>query len=142
MLRLWNVIFLTGTEKLALHNITLWHNIKINNIWKYLFFFSELLLGTKNVAGKIDEDDTDAEESDSDDKYGDAELDRYALYDWIRWNYISIKNTVYSKVHFFPLLINSLKGRTSIKWITEQNNICSSNYTEIALVTVYRLFLF
>ena len=99
-------------------------------------------MGTKNVAGKIDEDDTDAEESDSDDKYGDAELDRYALYDWIRWNYISIKNTVYSKVHFFPLLINSLKGRTSIKWITEQNNICSSNYTEIALVTVYRLFLF
>ncbi|CAH3154477.1 unnamed protein product [Porites lobata] len=36
---------------------------------------SELLLGTKNVAGRIDEDDTDAEESDSDDKYGDAELD-------------------------------------------------------------------
>ena len=93
------------------------------------------------MAGKIDEDDTDAEESDSDDKYGDAELDRYALYDWIRWNYISIKNTVYSKVHFFPLLINSLKGRTSIKWITEQNNICSSN-SEIALVKVSRLFLF
>ena len=102
MLRLWNVIFLTETEKLALHNIALWHNIKINTIWKYLFSFSELLLGTKNVAGRIDEDDTDAEESDSDDKYGDAELDRYALYDWIRWNYISIKNTVYSKVHFFP----------------------------------------
>ena len=36
-------------------------------------------MGTKNVAGKIDEDDTDAEESDSDDKYGDSELDRYAL---------------------------------------------------------------
>ena len=37
-------------------------------------------MGTKNVAGRIDEDDTDAEESDSHDKYGDAELDRYASY--------------------------------------------------------------